>query len=614
MKAWLRTLRLLAGISGEIGLGVVAGYVAVTVVSFAAPLVLALGLRPLVDGAESGRTGLAVAGAVMCAVALALAALAPIGYRWTTIRMRERSIMVMQRRMLALAGSAPGVEHFERPAFWDRLRVLERSTEDLAIGMTLVVLGPILAGQLALTAVLLGQLQPALVLVPVVAFPAAWLVRRAEGLRRVGELRAAEGRRTAEHLFSLASTAGPATEVRVYGLRDELLRRHREASRGIHRGMEAALFGSVGLNAVGWLLFAAAYVGAVLLVLREVAAGRGTPGDVAMTLGLAGAVVLAAGRLSEFAGSVLRIRTASDHYHWLEEQARGTRSVADRLPPPNRWDRGIDLERVTFGYAADPGTESAEAGSADAESAAESGAGRPALSDISIRLPAGAVVAFVGENGAGKTTLVKLLCGMYAPTGGRVLLDGLDLADVDLEAYRQRITAGFQDFVRFELLTREAVGIGDLPRMGDIGAVRTALAKANAGFADRLPAGMETQLGLGWQGGVDLSGGEWQKLALARSMLRADPLLAVLDEPTASLDPHTEHALFEQVAAEAKRAGAGRITVLVSHRFSTVGMADLIVVLDRGRIVEHGSHDELVVRNGLYAELYHLQAHAYRQT
>ena len=614
MKAWLRTLRLLAGISGEIGLGVVAGYVAVTVAGFVAPLVLALGLRPLVDGAESGRTGPAVAGAIMCAVALALAALAPIGYRWTTIRLRERSIMVMQRRMLALAGSAPGVEHFERPAFWDRLRVLERSTEDLAIGMTLVVLGPILAGQLALTAVLLGQLQPALVLVPVVAFPAAWLVRRAEGLRRVGELRAAEGRRTAEHLFSLASTAGPATEVRVFGLREELLSRHREASRGVHRGMEVALFGSVGLNAVGWLVFAAAYVGAVLLVLREVAAGRGTPGDVAMTLGLAGAVVLAAGRLSEFAGSALRIRTASDHYHWLEEQARGTRSVADRLPPPNRWERGIDLERVTFGYAADSGTESAAAGSADAESDAEFGADRPALSDISIRLPAGTVVAFVGENGAGKTTLVKLLCGMYAPTGGRVLLDGLDLADVDLEAYRQRITAGFQDFVRFELLTREAVGIGDLPRMDDTGAVRTALTRANAGFTDRLPEGMETQLGLGWQGGVDLSGGEWQKLALARSMLRADPLLAVLDEPTAALDPHTEHALFEQVAAEAKRAGAGRITVLVSHRFSTVGMADLIVVLDRGRIVEHGSHDELVVRDGLYAELYHLQAHAYRQT
>jgi ATP-binding cassette, subfamily B, bacterial len=594
VRVWVRTLRLLATISAEIGFGVVAGYVAVSVVGVVAPLVLAVGLRPLLDGAASGRTGPVVAGAGACGVALVLAALAPVGYRWTGIRMRERSIMAMQARMLALAGSAPGLEHFERPAFWDRLRVLERDTEHLATGLTVAVIGPILAGQLALTAVLLGRLQPVLVLVPVVALPAAWLVRRAEALRRAGDLRTAEGRRTAEHLFALASTPGPATEIRVYDLRAELLRRHREASHGVHRGMEVALFGSVGVTAVGWLLFAAAYVGAILLVLREVAAGRATPGDVAMTLGLAGAVVLSAGRLSELAGSVLRIRTTADHYHWLEDQATGRARIGHR-PPPSRWERGIDLEHVTFAYG-------------DSDSGQ-----RPALSEVSLQLPAGSVVAVVGENGAGKTTLIKLLCGMYAPTGGRILLDGADLADVDIEAYRRRITAGFQDFVRFELRTRESVGVGDLPRITDTDAVRTALRQANAGFAERLPDGLETQLGLAWPDGVELSGGQWQKVALARSMLRTDPLLAVLDEPTAALDPYTEHALFEQLAAEARRAGTERITLLVSHRFSTVGMADLIVVLDRGRIVELGSHDELIAASGLYAELYHLQAHAYRQ-
>jgi ATP-binding cassette subfamily B protein len=144
-------------------------------------------------------------------------------------------------------------------------------------------------------------------------------------------------------------------------------------------------------------------------------------------------------------------------------------------------------------------------------------------------------------------------------------------------------------------------------------AVRTALDRVNAGFVDRLPHGMDTQLGLSWQGGVDLSGGEWQKLALARSMMRTSVLLNVLDEPTAALDPQTEHLLFEQVAAMA-RAGAadGQVTVLISHRFSTVRMADLIVVLDDGRILEVGTHDHLIAAGGRYAELYGLQARAYR--
>jgi ATP-binding cassette subfamily B protein len=289
---------------------------------------------------------------------------------------------------------------------------------------------------------------------------------------------------------------------------------------------------------------------------------------------------------------LLRTRTASEHYHWLQDQAGPSRPPGELVSPPTRMRTGIELDRVTFRY---PGSD------------------RPVLSDLSLRLPAGAVVGVVGENGAGKTTLVKLLCGMYAPTEGRIRLDGADLAEFDITAYRQRLTAGFQDFMRFELATRESVGVGDLPRIDDVDAVRGALTKVNAGFAERLPDGLETQLGLSWQGGVDLSGGEWQKLALARSMVRTDPLLMVFDEPTAALDPQTEHALFAQVAADSRDMRAGRITLLISHRFSTVRMADLIVVLEQGRVVEQGSHDDLVVRNGLYAELYHLQAKAYRQ-
>jgi ATP-binding cassette, subfamily B, bacterial len=594
VNAWLRTGRLLVGIAREIGLVVVLSYIGVSLIATVSPLLLALGLRPLVDGITTGQAHEMVGGAALCAVGLVLTGMAPVCYRWTTIRLRERSIMVMQRRVLTLSAGAPRVEHLEVPAFWDRLRLLERSTQELATGMTLAVIGPVLLAELVVTAILLGRLQPVLLLLPVLAVPAAWLSQRAEGLRRAADLRTAEGRRVAEHLLALASTAGPATEVRVYGLRHELLDRHRQVSRNIHRGMETGHFLAVAVTAGGWLLFAVTYVGALLLVLREAAGGRATAGDVALTLGLAAAVVLAAGRLSDLAGSLLRTRTASEHYHWLEEQAAPStpgRSRPARLPAVLR--QGIDLDRVSFRY---PGSD------------------RSVLSDISLRLPAGGVVAVVGENGAGKTTLVKLLCGMYAPAEGRVLLDETDLADVDLAAYRQRITAGFQDFMRFELALRESVGVGDLPRMADGDAVREALQRANAGFTARLPAGIETPLGLSWQGGVDLSGGEWQKLALARSMLRTDPLLMVLDEPTAAVDPHTEHALFTQVAAGARDTRSGRVTLLISHRFSTVRMADLIVVLDQGRIVEQGSHEELVVGNGLYAELYHLQAKAYQES
>jgi ABC-type multidrug transport system fused ATPase/permease subunit len=284
---------------------------------------------------------------------------------------------------------------------------------------------------------------------------------------------------------------------------------------------------------------------------------------------------------------------------WLHDQA--ARAHGGHIDPPSRLERGIDLDHVTFSYAGDTPPDSGASG-------------RPALDDVSLHLPAGSVVAVVGENGAGKTTLVKLLSGMYSPNSGRVLIDGVELESIDLSAYRRRLTAGFQDFMRFQLAIREAVTVGDLEQLDDDGAATEALAKANsAEIAERLPQRLETQLGRGWEGGVELSGGEWQKLALARSFMRPDPLVVIFDEPTSSLDPQTEHALFEQVAGESRRShDRGQITILISHRFSTVRMADLIVVLDRGRVVEEGTHQQLLARAGLYAELYQLQAQAYR--
>jgi ATP-binding cassette subfamily B protein len=223
------------------------------------------------------------------------------------------------------------------------------------------------------------------------------------------------------------------------------------------------------------------------------------------------------------------------------------------------------------------------------------------------------VVAVVGENGAGKTTLVKLLAKLYAPSSGRVLIDDTDLARIDSSRWRERMAGAFQDFFRFEFQAGETIGIGDLPRLDVEQALETAMDRAGArDVVESLPVGLRTQLGPTWREGVDVSYGQWQKLALARGFMRDEPLVVALDEPTAALDAETEHQLFERYAGRARHARRnGSITVLVSHRFSTVRMADLIVVLDGSRVAEVGSHEELMASGGRYCELYRIQAKAY---
>jgi ATP-binding cassette subfamily B protein len=237
-----------------------------------------------------------------------------------------------------------------------------------------------------------------------------------------------------------------------------------------------------------------------------------------------------------------------------------------------------------------------------------------ALKEVTFTAYRGKVNVLVGENGAGKSTLVKLLCRFYDPSTGRITVDGVELAAIDPDRWRRRIAAGFQDFLRFELLARESVGVGDLPLVEDASAVESAVERAAARDVVRdLPDGLDTPIGQSQAAPLELSGGQWQKLALARAMMRERPLLLVLDEPTSALDAHAEHELFERYAESARAVAraTGGIAIFVSHRFSTVRMADLIVVLDEGRIAERGSHDELVARGGIYAELFALQAAAY---
>jgi len=236
-----------------------------------------------------------------------------------------------------------------------------------------------------------------------------------------------------------------------------------------------------------------------------------------------------------------------------------------------------------------------------------------AISEFSLTLNGGEVVALVGDNGAGKSTLVKLLCGFYQPTGGRITVDGVDLAGIDIEKWRANLSGAFQDFCKFELIAQESIGVGNIPVMGDAALVGEAAQRAGAApVVASLSDGLATQLGRTFEG-VDLSQGQWQKVALARSQMPRRPLLYVLDEPTASLDAASEYELYTQVIGAARQAASqGAITLLVSHRMSTVRAADLIIVLEGGKIAEIGTHAELMSAARVYAELFTLQSRAYQ--
>jgi ATP-binding cassette subfamily B protein len=383
--------------------------------------------------------------------------------------------------------------------------------------------------------------------------------------------------------------------VGLFRLGAELLARFHQAHReirGIHQ--RVAIRGEA-IGLATRLVFLVGYVGAIVFVAMRAVGGQATIGDAVLTAVLASQVfglLTGAAWLVQWAWRTL---AAASRYVYLEDVShRARRRIDPAALAPRTLADGIQLENVSYRYPLGQGD---------------------ALHGVTLRLPAGATVAIVGDNGAGKTTLVKLLAGLYLPTEGRITLDGVDLAQLDPEQWRRRIAAGFQDHARFEFLVRETVGIGDLPARDDDGAVVAALERAGAAdLLEALPAGLATQLGPSWPAGIDLSGGQWQKLAIGRAMMRTGPLLLLLDEPTAALDADTEHRLFERwtAAAHQLRQATGAVTVLVSHRFSTVRMADLIVVLDRGRVIEVGSHAGLMAQGGLYAELFELQAQSYR--
>jgi ATP-binding cassette, subfamily B, bacterial len=506
-------------------------------------------------------------------------------------RFRDRVTIALESHVARLQASVATIAHQERPEYLDRLSVLRDQVFvlDHMYMSVFSTCGWIL--RLGITVGLLATIHPALVVLAAFALPTVATSTWRPGVERRAWEKGAQPYRLARHLFTLATTAPPGKEVRVTGIGQRLMEQRRASWERWYGPMARVRWGSAAWHTLAWAVFGGAYVAAIVFVAYGL---RAPAGNVLL--------VLAAGaRLSAYIGATVGeigfLRgiwmDGSRRLAWLEDYAAAIVAHAD-VTVPARLTRGIRVEHVSFAY---PGTE------------------RLVLEDVSLDLPAGAVVALVGENGAGKTTLVKLLSKMYEPTDGAIYVDDQPLARMRADEWRGRLAGAFQDFYRFEFRARQTVGLGDVPRLEDEPAVVRAVDRAGAtDVIERLTSGLETQLGPTWPGGVDVSFGQWQKLALARGFMRDVPLLLVLDEPTAALDAETEHALFERYSAAAHDGLApnGRITLLVSHRFSTVRMADLIVVLDGAHVVEVGSHEDLLARGGPYAELYGIQAAAYR--
>jgi ATP-binding cassette, subfamily B, bacterial len=553
---------------------------------------IAYWLKLLSDGVLKQSASL-IAGA---ALALALSSAGTWFLRTVSTRLqrrfRDRVTIALEAHVARLQASIATIVHQERPEYLDRLAVLRDQVFvlDHMYMSVFSTCGWIL--RLAVTIVLLVSIDPALALLAVFAIPTVLTSTWRPAVERVALEKGGPAARLARHLFTVGTTAAPGKEVRVLDLGDRVVTERREAWERWYGPVSVTRWGSAVWHTLAWAVFGAAYVAAVVFVSWVL---QSSVGNVLL--------VLAAGsRLSMYIGATVGeigfLRgiwmDGSRRLAWLEDYAASVAAMAD-LPAPRRLERGIRLEHVSFAY---PGTD------------------RLVLDDISLELPAGTVIAVVGENGAGKTTLIKLLSKFYAPTTGQIYVDDVPLAHIATDAWRERLAGAFQDFFRFEFRARRSIGVGDAPRMDEEPAVSTAVHRAGADdVVMRLAGGLDAQLGPTWPGGVDVSFGQWQKLALARGFMRDQPLLLVLDEPTAALDAETEHALFERYAAAARGNGTasdGRITVLVSHRFSTVRMADLIVVLDGARLAEVGTHDELMARGGAYAELYGIQAAAYR--
>lgn len=562
------------------------------VLGSAATPVVALALKHLVDAVVAGDvTRACLAGAV---AGVALIAELQLGHfaHLAYFELAELNEARLNSDLLRLVNGTDGLELLDSPGFADRLSLLRQDVARMRECVTAVLQLCGLLVQAVLTAVILAQIQAALLLLPVAAVVPVLLSRRAERVVRRAREETAPAVRRIGQLRRLATDPTSMKEVRLGGGADFLLSRRAELHASVRSALRRAQVRSALVRSLGQVVFAAAYAGAVVLVLRLVLTGRASSGDVVLLLALATQITV---QLAAGVQQLASLHVATEGFRQMQELRDGLAARAT-LPPLGTGvlRAGLDLEGVGFRYP---------------------GGDRDVLQDLTLHLPPGTSVALVGENGAGKSTLVKLLTGLYRPTSGRVLVDGTDVHEVEMRSWRERTATLFQDFAQLQLTAQQSVGVGRVADVDSTPAVEGAVARARAQLlVDALPAGLETELGRHGGAGHDLSGGQWQAVGLSRTLMRTEPLLLTLDEPGHSLDALTEERMFEayQAASDVAKHAVGGITVFVTHRLAMVRQADVILVLEAGRLVESGSHDELVAAGGRYAELFELQAQGYR--
>ena len=556
----------------------------------ATPLV-AIGAGRLVDAVTLGAVGNAATWAVV--VALALTGELMLGHfaHLSYFELAELTEMQFNRELLRLVNGPEELAHADDPAFADRIDLLRQDVMQLRATVQFGLQLGAMVVQVLLTALVLGAVSPWLFALPVVAVVPVILGRRAEvGLQAVRESQAPTTRGI-RYLRRLAANPASQKEVRLAGGAGFLLDRQAALLDAYGTAMARADRRYALLRGAGQLVFGLGYVAAVLWVYELARTDRVSAGAVVLTVTLATQLGAQMSSGVELLGSVHRAAAGLRRFVAFDEEVGRSSGPARTGQIPGRTGDGLRLEQVTFRYP---------------------GADEDVLHAVDLHLPAGASVALVGENGAGKSTLLKLLTGLYRPTGGRILVEGVDLRDVAPAAWRERTAALFQDFARVELSLQHSVGIGRLADVDSPDAVTAAARSAGAATTvERV--GLEGVLGLGYADGEDLSGGQWQALGFARTLMRTDPLLLTLDEPAAALDALAEQRLVDAYQATAAEVAAtvGGVTLFVTHRMSTVRLADRIVVLDNGRVVEQGSHVELLAAGGRYAQLWALQARAY---
>ncbi len=611
----LRSLPMALGLIWHAGRGPAAALVLVAALSGLAPVAAAWLLKVLVDrlgddGPQAPSLAVPIAG---LAVVSALALLLPAATAYLRAELERRVSVLVLRRMFTTINGLPGLRPFEDPAFHNQLRLAQQGGETapqvvLSVGVS----------ALEQVVTLVGFATALLVVRPVVALlalgaaiPALVVERRLS--RRQADLAFTLSPHDRRKLFygTLQTDERAAKELRLLGLGGHFLGRMLAEFAVLNDGqrrMDRVVLGRQ--VALGALAAALGIVGLVVVAGRA-ADGALSTGDVLVVVAAIGGVQTSAVGLVASIGHVLEALHLLTHFRALVGRPGDLDVTGSQACPPLR--EGIELRDVWFRYSPE----------------------HPwILRGLDLWIPADRSLALVGLNGAGKSTVVKLLCRLYDPERGAVLWDGQDLRSLDLDGLRRRIGTVFQDFMEYDLTAAENVGLGAVERLGDRDAVRAASRLAGVdGVLDGLPRGYDTMLSRMFAGppaedeagaapgaggpagagdgdgvGVELSGGQWQRIAIARMLMRADRDLLVLDEPSAGLDAEAEHDVHRRLVARR----AGTTSLLISHRLSAVAMADEIAVLSGGRVAERGTHGELIAAGGEYARLFELQASGYR--